>query len=323
MQAKQKMKAAVIHSFEGIEKITIEDIPIPLPKDNEVQIAVECAGVNPVDWKICEGLLKGRMNYEFPIVLGWDVAGKIAAIGKNVRGFKEGDPIFAYCRKEIVRDGSFAEYICLDAKDVVRKPQKLSFAQAACVPLSALTAWQSLFDKAHLKSKETVLIHAGAGGVGGFAIQLAKIAGAKVITTTSASHNEYVKKLGADILIDYTKENFVDRVHAFFPDGVDVVYDTVGGSTLKASYEAAKEGGRLISIAGIVDQALAASRHLEAAFVFVAPNGDELKQIADFLDHGTLVPPPVQEVSFENVASALHKSREGHAEGKIVLKIKI
>lgn len=321
MPPKQKMKAAVIHGFDGLEKVLIEEIDIPTPQDNEVQIAVEYAGVNPVDWKICEGLLKNRMDYEFPIILGWDAAGKVSAKGKNVTHLKEGDSVFAYCKKEIVHEGAYAEFICLNASHVVKKPKKISASQAASFPLSSLTAWQSLFDTAHLKAKDNVLIHAGAGGVGGFAIQLAKLMGAKVITTTSSSHHDYVKALGADEIIDYTKENFVEKIHALLPEGVDVVYDTVGGSTLKASYQAAKEGGRLVTIAGIIDQALAVQRHLEAEFVFVTPNGEELGQIAELIEKGKLVPPPIHEVPLEDAKSALRKSREGHTEGKIVLKI--
>jgi len=317
----KKMKAAVIHEFGGIEKISIEEVPVTFPKDNEVQIAIEYAGVNPVDWKICEGIFRGRMGHEFPLILGWDAAGKVIAKGKNVKKFKEGDEVFAYCRKESLHDGSYAEYICLDAKNVAFKPRSLTFAQAASVPLASLTAWQSLFDTIHLQPKENVLIHAGAGGVGSFAIQLAKIAGAKVITTTSASHHDYVKKIGADLIIDYTKDNFVDRIQTQFPQGIDAVFDTVGGETLKASYRTIKEGGRLVTIAGIVDQALAADTHVHADYVLVSANGEELQKISDFLEQGTMQPPKIQEIHFNEIPLALRQNREGHTEGKIVIKI--
>lgn len=318
---KQSMKAALIHSFEGIEKIKIEEISIPYPQPNEVQVSVKYAGVNPVDWKIAEGVLKTRMDYHFPIILGWDVSGVISKVGENVSHLKEGTPVFAYCRKEILRDGAYAEYICLDAKNVVEKSEKLSFAEAAVIPLSALTAWQSLYDSANLKSKEIILIHAGAGGVGGYAIQLAKLAGAHVVTTCSQSNEEYVKQLGADEVIDYTQENFVDTLKHTHPKGVDVVFDTVGGDTLKMSYLVAKPGGRLITIAGVIDQVLISEKGLTAEFVFVHPNGKQLKKIAELIDSGKFVPPRVEEVPFEEYESALRKSRDGHTQGKLALKI--
>lgn len=318
---KQTMKAALIHSFEGIEKVAIEEISIPTPKDNEVQIAIKYAGFNPVDWKIAEGFLKTQMEYQLPIILGWDAAGEVSKIGKDVKNFKLGDPVFAYCRKEIIRDGSFAEYICLPAQNVVRKPAKLTFAEAAAIPLSGLTAWQSLYDTAQLKSKDEVLIHAGAGGVGSLAIQMAKITGAHVITTSSQANFDYVKLLGADEVIDYTKENFVEFIQKKHPKGVDVIYDTVGGDTLKESYQVAKEGGRLVTIAGIVDQALASKQRLMAEFVFVRPDGKELSKIATLIDEKKLSPPRIQEIPFEEVLHGLRKSREGHTQGKLVLKI--
>jgi NADPH:quinone reductase-like Zn-dependent oxidoreductase len=318
---KKTMMAALIHNFEGIEKVSLEEVPIPFPQEDEVQIAISYAGINPVDWKIAEGLLKTRMQYELPIILGWDAAGTISKIGKEVKNLNVGDPVFAYCRKEIIRDGSFAEYICLPAENVVKKPKNLSFAEAAAFPLCALTAWQSLYDTARVKARERILIHAGAGGVGGMAIQLAKLAGAHVITTSSEANSDYVKKLGADEVIDYTKEYFVNVLQKNYPKGMDVVYDTVGGDTLKASYQVAKGGGRLVTIAGIVDQALASKHHLIADFVFVRPDGKELSQIASLIEEKKLFAPNIHEVPFEEIALALRKSREGHAQGKLVLKI--
>ena len=315
------MKAALIHSFGGIEKIKIEEIPIPIPQEGEVQIAVKCAGINPVDWKIADGLLQSRMEYQFPITLGWDVSGEISSVGKGVHHLKVGDPVFAYCRKKSLHDGSFAEYICLAGENVVKKPKTLSFAEAAAIPLSALTAWQSLYDTAHFKEHESVLIHAGAGGVGGFAIQFAKLTGAHVITTASRANFDYVKQLGADEVIDYTQENFVDAIHKKHSKGVDVIFDTVGGASLKASYLAAKKGGRLVTIAGVVDEALATSQNVTASYVFVHPDGKELTAIAELLDQKKILSPRVTELPFAEVTSALRTSREGHIQGKLILKI--
>ena len=172
------MKAIAIDQFGGADVVKVVDMPIPEPLPNEVQIAVAYAAVNPVDWKVREGLLKDRMPYQFPIILGWDVSGKISKIGKDVTNLKVGDEVFTYARKPIVQAGTYAEYVCFDAQHVVLKPRKLSLKEAAAVPLISLTAWQSVIEWGQIQSGETVLIHAGAGGVGGFAIQFAKLHGA-------------------------------------------------------------------------------------------------------------------------------------------------
>src|ERR1700733_2368139 len=190
------MKAMVIEKFGHEEQLHLGDIPTPLPSDNEVQIQVLYSAVNPVDWKIREGLMKNFLPHEFPLILGWDAAGIVKAIGKNVKKFKVGDEVFAYCRKPIVKWGTYAEYVCFDADNIALKPNNINFAEAAAIPLAGLTAWQALFDFAKLKKGESILIHGGAGGVGSFAIQFAKHAGAKVITTASKQNHDYVKKLG-------------------------------------------------------------------------------------------------------------------------------
>ncbi len=322
MAAKKSMRAAFINEFGGIDKIKFGEFPLPEPLDNEVQIAVECAGVNPADWKVCDGLFRNRLPHEFPIIPGWDVSGKISKVGAGVQNLKVGEAVFAYCRKPVVHEGAFAEYICLDAENVSLKPAGISFAEAASIPLASLTAWQSLFDSAHLRPKEHILIHGGAGGVGGFAIQFAKYAGAHVTTTASGRNFDYVKKLGADEIIDYTKEDFVKKVHEIDPDGVDVVFDTIGGETLKASYNAAKTGGRLVSIVGIVDKALVAQKKLFSDLLFVTPNGKELKRIATLIEEGELLPPKIQLFPFDQLLTALHLSKEGHIQGKIIINIR-
>ncbi len=314
------MKAALIHEFKGIEQIRFEETTTPTPNPDEVQIAVQFGGINPVDWKIAEGAFKGRMEYKFPIILGWDVSGTISAVGQNVTGFKIGDPVYAYCRKEMLHDGSYADFICLEAKNVAHKPQCLTFAQAAAIPLSSLTAWQTL-DLAQIKAGETILIHAGAGGVGGYAIQFAKLRGAHVITTASKENFDYVKERGADTIIDYRSEDFVERIHKCHPEGVDIVFDTVGKHTLIKSYQAVKEAGKLITIAGVIDQELAERKNLFAEFLFVTPNGPQLDQISDLIDQKKVIPPSVRTIPFYDLEPALHESREGHVQGKLVLQV--
>lgn len=316
------MKAITIDSFGGVEKLKLKDIPIPKPADNEVQFLVQYSGVNPVDWKIREGLLQKRMPCEFPLIPGWEASGTISAIGKNVKNFKVGDEVFAYCRKPIIKWGTYAEYVCIEAEHVALKPRNINFAQAAAIPLTGLTAWQALFDAAKLRSGETILIHAGAGGVGSLAIQLAKNVGAKVLTTATQKNHAYVKKLGADLAIDYKKENFVESIKKIAPHGIDVVLDTIGGKTLQESIAVLKQGGRLVSLIENLDPEIAAKHNIQFKYFFVSPNGQELKHIADLITEGKVNPPTIEELPFANAGTAQDRVRTGHTQGKIVLKIK-
>ncbi len=315
------MKAVVIESFGDVEKLHLEDIPTPQPTDNEVQIQIRYTSVNPVDWKIREGYLKNRLPHEFPLIPGWDASGVVALVGKNVKNFKKGDEVFAYCRKPVVKWGTYAEYICFDANNVALKPKNITFAQAAAIPLVGLTAWQALFDYAKLKRNESILIHAGAGGVGNFAIELAKNAGAKVYTTARKENHAYVKQLGADIAIDYQTQNFAAEIKKLVPQGLDVVFDMLGGEILQQSIELLKPQGRLISIYEQMDPNLAKKKNIQFSYVFVAPNGGELKQIADLISAGKVPIPHIEEMKLEEAAQAQEKIRQGHTRGKIVLKI--
>lgn len=317
----KEMKAIAIDRFGGVEQLKIHHFPIPAPSDNEVQIQVIDAAVNPVDWKIREGKLSGRLPHEFPLILGWDAAGIISAVGKDVKNFKIGDEVFAYCRKPIVKWGTYAEYVCVEAQNVAAKPKKLSFAQAAAIPLVGLTAWQSLFDVTHLKKGETVLIPAGAGGVGSIAIAFAKNAGAKVITTASQPNHAYVKSLGADVAIDYTKDNVLEKVKGIAPQGVDVVFDTVGGKSYLESFQMLKPGGRIVSLLEQPNADAEKKYQVKASYHFVMPNGEQLKKIAQLIDEGKVPPPHIEEVSWEKAADAQTRLQEGHTKGKIVLKI--
>jgi NADPH2:quinone reductase len=236
------MKAILIEGFGGPEQLKVGRLNVPMPGPDEVQIKIVCTAVNPVDWKIRVGMLENHMPHHFPIVLGWDAAGIISALGPNVKKFKIGDEVFAYCRKSIIQEGTYAEYICFNADDVALKPKDLSFAQAAAIPLAGLTAWQALFDAAKLQKGESVLIQAGAGGVGSLAIQFAKIAQARVITTARKSNHNYVKSLGADQIIDYQESSLPNEVKKFAPQGLDVVFDTLGGKALQESISFLKPG---------------------------------------------------------------------------------
>jgi NADPH:quinone reductase-like Zn-dependent oxidoreductase len=313
------MKAIAIERFGGVDKLAVTELPQPQPASNEVLMQVLYTSVNPVDWKIREGYLKDRLPHQFPLIPGWDAAGIVSGVGKNVKGFKIADEVFAYCRKPIVQWGTYAEYVAFDAENVAHKPKNISFAQAAAIPLVGLTAWQALFDAAKLKKGEKILIHAGAGGVGSMAIQFAKFAGAYVLTTASSSNHAYVKKLGADIAIDYN-QGFVNQVKSAAPEGLDVVLDCIGGQTLRDSIALLKPKGRLISILEPVDPSLAAKHKITSSYVFVSPNGKELTEIAQLISQDKVRPPHIEEMPLEEAARAQEKNRQGHSKGKIVLK---
>lgn len=321
-EAQDLMQAVFIEDFGGPEQLKIGRMHIPIPESDEVQIKIACTAVNPVDWKIRIGLLKERMPHHFPIILGWDAAGTISALGRDVNNFKVGDPVFAYCRKSTIQNGTYAEYICLNAANVALKPKNISFAKAAAIPLAGLTAWQSLFDAAELKKGESVLIQAGAGGVGSLAIQFAKLIGARVITTAKQCNHDYVKSLGADMVVDYQKKLLKEEIQKFDPKGLSVVFDTLGGKALQESYTFLKPGGRLVSIVEKPDQTIAEKFKVKPFYVFVSPNGKQLQHISDLIQSGKVKPIRIQEMPLEKAAEAQEQNRQGHVQGKIILNIK-
>ncbi len=309
------MKAVQINDFGDRKALALNDIAIPTPAESEVLIKVKSASVNPVDWKIREGYLQPVLNHSLPLTLGWDVSGEIAAIGKNVNSLKVGDAV--YSRPDIAKNGSYAEYIAVVADEVALKPKSLTWQEAAGVPLAALTAWQSLYEIAKLEAGERVLIHAGSGAVGQFAIQLAKLRGAYVYTTTSARNTELVLKLGADHSIDYRKEDF-----SVIKD-IDVVFDTIGGETQANSWKTLKQGGRLVSIVDNPDEATATQYGVSAFFCFVQPNSEQLKKLAEFADAGQLKVNIDSEFELNQVAQAHERSESGRAQGKIIINVSV
>jgi NADPH2:quinone reductase len=316
------MKAVALEAYGGPEQLKLMDLPVPVPGEDEVLIELACTSVNPVDWKIREGQLKDRMPNIFPIIPGWDAAGTVREVGRNVTRFKGGERVFAYCRKPTIQWGTYAEYVTMDARHVALMPKNLSFAEAAAIPLVGLTGWQSIFDSACLDRGKTVLIHAGAGGVGGMAIQLARHVGASVYATASRRNHDYVRALGAAHVIDYTTENFVDAIRQLEPDGVDVVLDTVGAEVYRASFAALKRGGFIVSIREKPDEQLNAQFGVRSGYVFVRPDGEELGAIAYLIEEGAVHPPEIEEMRLEDAAAAQEKSRAGHVRGKIVLRIR-
>ncbi|MDX8388207.1 MAG: NADP-dependent oxidoreductase [Ghiorsea sp.] len=307
------MKAVQINGFGDRSVLELNEIAIPTPAENEVLIKVKSAGVNPVDWKIREGYLQDFLNHALPLTLGWDVSGEVVAAGDQVTHLKVGDAV--YSRSEISKNGSYAEYMTVVADEVAIKPESLSWQEAAGVPLAALTAWQALYDLANLQAGERVLIHAGSGAVGQFAIQLAKLRGAYVYTTTSAKNTDLVKSLGADEAIDYHNEDF-----SALKD-IDVVFDTIGGETLVKSWKTMKKEGRLVSICDNPDEATAAEHGVSAFFLFVQPNREQLGQLADFANAGKLKVSIDSEFGLDEVAKAHERSESGRAQGKIIINV--
>jgi NADPH:quinone reductase-like Zn-dependent oxidoreductase len=313
------MKAVLFHKFGSSDVLKVEEVSIPTPQENEVLVKVHAIGVNPVDWKMREGYLEGRFPHHFPIIPGWDAAGVIEKAGAGVANFSPGDEVYAYCRKNTVQWGSYAEYICLEENALALKPKTLSFAESAAIPLVTLTAWQALVDFAQLKEEMSVLIHAGAGGVGSMAIQIAKLKGATVYTTTSKKNYSYVKSLGADHSIDYEHTEFYEEIHKYCPNGVDIVLDCVGGQTLEKSIGIIKKQGVLVSIVDFQVERLTKGKEYKSGAIFVAPNSEELRLFADYLDKGVLKPPMIELMPLEKAKEAMDCVKQGHTRGKIVL----
>jgi NADPH:quinone reductase-like Zn-dependent oxidoreductase len=314
------MKAVRIHAYGGPETLQYEDAPRPVPGAGEVLVRVHAAGVNPVDWKAREGYLKS-MNYPLPLVLGWDLSGTVAELGAGVTSFAVGDAVYA--RPDIGRNGAYAEYVAVKASELAKKPVSLDHVQAAAVPLAALTAWQALFEarapysSANLKAGQTVLVHAGAGGVGTFAIQLAKWKGARVIATGSAKNARFLSELGADQVVDYTAGRFEDAIR----EPVDVVFDTVGGETLARSWSVVKKGGVVVSIVSRPSEEDAQRHGARAAYVFVQPHAEQLAVIGKLIDQKTIGPVVAEVLPLADARVAHEKSKAGHVRGKIVLRV--
>jgi NADPH:quinone reductase-like Zn-dependent oxidoreductase len=318
------MRAIVYDRFGGPDVLHQADMPVPKPGPTEVLVQVAYAAVNPVDWKIREGHMKDSYPYEFPIIPGWDASGIVIGAGTSVSLYKQNDKVYAYCRKPVIHAGAYAEFITLDESMVSRMPRNFGFKDSAAIPLAGLTAWQALVDIAKVQPGETVLVHAGAGGVGGYGIQIAKNIGAGVLTTASLRNHELVRSYGADVAIDYAREDFVQTILNDVKGGVDVVFDLLGGDITLRSIRALKRGGRLVSSVGISDEAMANAngKNVKASQFLVQPSGRQLAEMAILFEEGRLRVPPLREYDLRDAAAAQSLSQTGHIQGKIVLKVK-
>ena len=309
----EMMKAIRIHAYGGSENLKYDEVPRPEPRSGEVLIQVYAAGVNPIDWKIREGLLKQVYDYSLPVITGADVAGVVTSVGDGVTTLQPGQAV--YGTADMMLSGAYAEYALGYADAIAPTPETLDYLHAASVPLVAITAWQSLFDGANLQPGQSVLIHGGAGGVGRYAIQLAKWKGARVIATASAANLNDVKNLGADQAINYAAQPFEQQVK-----DVDMVLDLVGGETQARSWQIIRPGGVLVSTVGVPQSGIPQGIQAVPIFANLRANS-QLQQIAQLIDHGQIKVSVEQIFELAEAAKAQEVSQHGHPRGKLVLQV--
>lgn len=306
------MKAIVINEYGNNDIVNYTDMVCPEPKAGEVLIKVKTAGVNPVDWKIRNGAGE-RMGLKLPIMLGGEIAGVIEKVGQEVNDFKVGDTIYG-----MVKVGGFAEYVVAKTSDIAHKPKSIDSIQAAAIPLAGLTAWQAIFDLAHLERGQRILITGASGAVGSLAVQFAKAKGAYVIGMASGNNEEFVRGLGVDEFIDHTKQNFEEIL-----SDLDVVFDTVGGDVFERAHQTLKKGGFLVTAVVFPNEEKAREFGIEIARVFCKPNANELAIISELVESGSVKARISKVFPLSEIKEALDLSESGHANGKVVLQIGI
>lgn len=333
------MKAFILESYGAKRALRLADVPEPELREDEVLVQVHAAGVNQLDSKIRDGQFKLILPYRLPLILGHDVAGVVVKVGPRVRQFKPGDEVYA--RTDDFRIGTFAEFVPVKESSLAPKPRGLTMEEAASIPLVGLTAWQALVETAKLSKGQRVFIQAGSGGVGTFAIQLARHLGATVATTTSATNFELVKSLGADVVIDYRTQDFENVLHDY-----DVVLNSQDGKTLGKSLRVLKGGAKLVSISGPPDPAFgrniaapafvqlvmrllssgvrrrARGRGIDYSFLFMRASGGQLREITRLIEAGAIRPVIDKVFAFESTNEALAYADAGRAKGKVVIKVR-
>src|SRR3954464_4435798 len=306
------MKAVVAHEYGAPEVLKYEDAPRPEPKENELLVRVIACGVNPADPLVISGVYAKEFGTHLPLIPGYDVAGLVEATGAKVTKFKKGDAVYGYA----LFGGGWAEYAVLAENEAALKPKTATFVETAAVPMGSLTAWQSLIDTAKLSAGQTVLIHGGSGGVGSFAVQIAKARGAKVIATASTANQDLLKQLGADVAIDYTKTKFEEVAK-----DVDVVFDAVGRDTLARSYAIVKKGGIIATLVSRPDQAEIDKYGIRGASIWGKPDAVELAEITKLIEENKIKPIVSQVLPLSDAVKASEQAATHHTRGKIVLKI--
>lgn len=333
------MKAMIIEKYGKNTPIIMSELPMPDIGEHDVLVEVHAASLNPIDFKIKEGKMKFLLKYKFPLILGNDFSGIVVKVGGRVSAFKPGDEVYGRPRKS--RIGTLAEYIAVHEEDIWLKPRNLTFEEAASIPLVGLTTYQAFTDILHLQKGQKILIHAGSGGVGTFAIQLAKLMGAFVATTASDKGYDLVKSLGADLIINYKKENFEEML-----TGYDAVYDTLGGAALEKSFRILKPSGQIVSISGVPNARFGqeaklgwmktailsmVSRKITALekksqtryhFLFMKPSGAQLKILKEFIEAGHIKPIIDKVYLLKDAGQAFQYLEGGSAKGKVIIRIK-
>ena len=324
------MQAMIINKTGGPEVFELAEIATPTPGPGEVLIEIVYAGVNPSDWKNRQGMLAQYRPYVFPYIIGFDAAGVVAALGEGVSEFSIGDRVFTPTNHGQGGQGSYAEYAIASVDRVASIPDQLSFAQAAALPVAALTAWQGLFTRGQVESGQQIMIHGGSGGLGSFAVQFARVKGARVAATCSTANVDYLKALGVEKVIDYRTQNITKEVTAWAPEGLDYLMNAVGESTLPDGMDLVKSGGTYVSIPTLVDDgdmaasaAAAAKKNINRVFSTMDDQNTSamLTEIANLLASGEITIPPIQEYPLSAVADAHAALETGHTRGKVVLKI--
>src|SRR5438270_3785946 len=309
---KPMMKAVIAHEYGAPEVLKFEEVPRPEPKEDEALVRVIASSVNPADPLTLSGKYAREWGTNLPLIPGYDIAGVVEKVGPQVRTLKKGDAVYGYP----TFGGGWAEYVTVKEWEVAAKPKSLTFAEAAAVPMCALTAWQALVNAAQLHSGQTILIHGGSGGVGSFAVQIAKARGARVIATASTANQDFLKQLGADVAIDYTKTKFEDVVK-----DVDAVLDPVGKETLARSYAVVKQGGIVMSLGALPERAELKKHGIHGAAISVHPDAEDLTEIAQLIDSEKLKPVVTQVLSLNDAIRAQQQAATHHTRGKVVLRI--
>lgn len=312
------MKAAYIEEYGDLTNIKTDHLNKPEAGEGEVLVRVKAAGVNPVDAAVARGMLKDAIPGEFPLIPGWDVAGTVEEVGHSARRFKPGDDVYAYARRPLIKHGTFAEYISLPESYFAKAPESLSIEEAGGVPLVGLTAYQSLFDVGELKEGQTLLILGASGGVGSFAIQLAKAVGAKVIGVASDKNHAYMEDLGADVTIDYQDNHVGEAVKEIEHDGVDLIFHCSRGDAFDQVMETGnlKKNGKIVSITKSQPDI---SDDIDFTYVFVEPNATQLQKLQELADEGKLKVPVSKTFPLNEAGQALQEIEKLHTRGKLVI----
>jgi 2-desacetyl-2-hydroxyethyl bacteriochlorophyllide A dehydrogenase len=309
---KPMMKAVVAHEFGAPEVLKLEEMPRPEPKEDEALVRVIASGVNPADPLTLSGKYAREWGTHLPLIPGYEIAGIVEKTGAKFTSLKAGDAVYGYP----TFGGGWAEYVTVKEWEVAQKPKSLNFAEAAAVPMGALTAWQALVDAAHLHEGQTILIHGGSGGVGSFAIQIAKVRGARVVATASTANQDLLRQLGADVAIDYTKQKFEE-----IAKDVDCVLDPIGKDTLARSYAVLKKGGVILALVARPDPEELKKHEIRAAGIWVKPNAKDLSEIARLIDAGKIKPFVTQIRPLSEAIAAEQQAETHHTRGKVVLRI--